>query len=253
MTGTAQHEARRLIRRTADGADVGAIVFDPQRIPQPDDGWFDPAHWGAAATPVTQGGRGAAWLIEASSGPMVLRHYRRGGWAARISRDRYWWHDEDTVRSVAEFRLTAHLYAAGLPVPAPLAAAYWREGGSYRAAILLQRLPNAQSLASLLQTDADWPWPATGALLARFHRHGLDHADLNATNILFDATQAGWLIDFDRCRMRSGAGPTHWRQRNLQRLRRSLHKLRGPRSLAQVDARFRQLQLAYAAAMEQTA
>lgn len=251
MTGTVQHEVRSVIRPTANGSDMGAIVFDPRRIPQPDEHWFDPEHWGDAATSVAQGGRGAAWFIDAPSGPMVLRHYRRGGWAARISRDRYWWHDEDSVRSVAEFRLTARLHAAGLPVPAPLAAACWREGGSYRAAILLERLQNVQSLASLLQADADWPWPVAGALVARFHRHGLDHADLNATNILFDITQAGWLIDFDRCRLRTIGESMQWRPRNLQRLRRSLHKLRASQSPAQVDARFRQLQQAYVTALEQ--
>ena len=250
MTGIVQHEVRIPTRHEANDATVGAIVFDADRIAQPDSDWFDPEHWGDAATPVAQGGRGAAWFIDVPSGPMVLRHYRRGGWAARISRDRYWWQDEDSVRSIAEFRLTARLRAAGLPVPAPLAAAYWRESGSYRAAILLQRLQNVRSLASALQDEADWPWPVAGALLARFHGYGLDHVDLNAHNILLDTAQGAWLIDFDRCRLRSASGPTAWRQRNLQRLRRSLHKLRGPRPVLQVDVRFQQLQLAYRAALE---
>lgn len=250
MTGIVQHEVRIPIRPAANDATVGAIVFDADRIPQPDSDWFDPQYWAEAVKPVVQGGRGAAWFIDAPSGPMVLRHYRRGGWAARISRDRYWWQDEERVRSIAEFRLTARLHAAGLPVPAPLAAAYWREGGSYRAAILLQRLQNVQSLASALQDDADWPWPVAGALLARFHGHGLDHADLNAHNILLGAAQAAWLIDFDRCRLHAAGEPTAWRQRNLQRLRRSLHKLRGPLPPPQVDMRFQQLQQAYRAALE---
>lgn len=243
MTGIVQHEVRIPTRHEANDATVGAIVFDADRIAQPDSDWFDPEHWGDAATPVAQGGRGAAWFIDAPSGPMVLRHYRRGGWAARISRDRYWWQDEGSVRSIAEFRLTARLHAAGLPVPAPLAAAYWREGSSYRAAILLQRLWQTRSLAAALHEQAPVPWSATGQLVARFHRHGLDHADLNAHNILFDGRGQGWLIDFDRCRLRGSA--RGWRERNLQRLRRSLQKVRGGRSVADIDSGFALLQQAY--------
>jgi 3-deoxy-D-manno-octulosonic acid kinase len=63
--------------------------------------------------------------------------------------------------------------------------------------------------------------------VARFHRAGLDHADFNAHNILFDATGHGWLIDFDRGRIR--IPETRWRERNLARLQRSLLKLRGAR------------------------
>ena len=48
----------------------------------------------------------------------------------------------------------------------------------------------------------DAPWEATGRLVARFHRAGLDHADLNAHNILFDGAGQGWMIDFDRGALR---------------------------------------------------
>ena len=42
------------------------------------------------------------------------------------------------------------------------------------------------------------PWEAAGRLIARFHRAGLDHADLNAHNLLFDDAGNGWMIDLDR-------------------------------------------------------
>ena len=61
-------------------------------------------------------------------------------------------------------------------------------------------------------------------MLARFHRAGLDHADLNAHNILLDAAGNPWLIDFDRSRRRADGS---WRQSNLDRLARSLAKLSG--------------------------
>ena len=61
-----------------------------------------------------------------------------------------------------------------------------------------------------------------GALVARFHREGVWHADLNAHNVLI-APGGLYLIDFDRGRLRDVA--EGWRLANLQRLRRSMLKL----------------------------
>lgn len=241
-----------------DGAPVderpvdGAILFDPTRIPQPCPNWFDPAHWGRRAQAVEVGGRGGAWFVDASFGPAVLRHYLRGGMAARVSRDRYVWQGEARTRSFAEFRLTETLYRQGLPVAQPLAASYTREGAFYRAAILLARLQEVDTFATRVAAQgADAPWAQAGRLIARFHRAGLDHADLNANNILFDAADKGWLIDFDRSRLRR-QGDT-WRQNNLARLQRSLQKLRGERARSAVEADFARLYEAYETAMERDA
>ena len=90
------------------------------------------------------------------------------------------------------------------------------------------------------------PWEAVGQLVARFHRAGLEHADLNAHNLLFDGQGRGWMIDFDRSRLRIPA--SGWREANLLRLQRSLRKQRGGRALGEVDAAFAQLRAAYDAA-----
>ena len=58
--------------------------------------------------------------------------------------------------------------------------------------------------------------------MARFHRAGVWHADLNAHNILVAESQL-YLIDFDRGERRPP--DETWRIANLQRLRRSLVKL----------------------------
>jgi 3-deoxy-D-manno-octulosonic acid kinase len=54
------------------------------------------------------------------------------------------------------------------------------------------------------------------------HRAGVDHADLNAHNILLDSQGVVSVIDFDRGRLRS---PGSWRNANLLRLHRSLGKI----------------------------
>lgn len=222
----------------------GAILFDAVQLRQADPRWFDPALWGERAQPVRGSGRGGAWYIDASHGPCVLRQYLRGGWAARLSRDAHLWRGANRARSFIEFRLLRELLRHDLPVPRPIAASYVRRGMLYRASILLERLVDVRSLGDLAAlSPRDAPWADTGRLIARFHRAGLDHADLNAHNVLFDGEGRGWLIDLDRGELRIPATP--WRTRNLMRLKRSLLKLRGARGASEVEADFATLRSAY--------
>lgn len=227
------------------GRGAGSILFDRTQLRQADPRWFDPQAWGPRAVPVSGSGRGGAWFIDdTSNGPTVLRHYLRGGLVAPLNRDRHLWRGANRARSFVEYRLLRELLRRGLPVPQPIAASYVRDGLTYTAAILMERLVGVRSLADLAAADpATVPWAETGRLIARFHREGLDHADLNAHNILFDAGGHGWLIDFDRGVLRIPA--TRWRERNLKRLLRSLLKLRGERSREDVENDFARLRRAY--------
>lgn len=204
---------------------VGAIVYDPALLPRVDAGLFDPAQPGAAA--VAAGGRGAAWFVATAAGAAVLRHYRRGGLAARLSREGYLWQGAQRTRSFREFRLLQALRALALPVPTPLAGAYWQRGGGYRAALLTLRISSARSLGQRLDAEEEVPWAGVGRCIAAFHRGGACHADLNVDNVLLDAGDGCWLIDFDRGVLRPPA--LGWQRANLARLRRSLRKRLGAR------------------------
>ncbi|SEK73489.1 3-deoxy-D-manno-octulosonic acid kinase [Pseudoxanthomonas sp. GM95] len=240
----AAFDATEVLVPYREGRGYGAILFDRERLRQAEAHWMDPSSWGERARPVDSGGRGGAWFIDAPFGPSLLRQYKRGGMAANISTDRYLWRGANRTRSFAEFRLTRVLLAKGLPVPRPLVASYVHEGLTYRAAILMERLPDVRSLADrYLEAGSEAPLEAAGQMIARFHRGGLDHADLNAHNILFNTRGEGWLIDFDRGVLRIPA--TRWREANLARLKRSLLKLRGARTPEQVEADFVRLRAAY--------
>ncbi|MBW8374083.1 3-deoxy-D-manno-octulosonic acid kinase [Stenotrophomonas maltophilia] len=237
-------DATEALTPCRDGRGIGAILFDREALRQAEMSLFAPAHWGERARPVGDGGRGGAWFVDAPFGHAVLRQYLRGGLAAKLSRDHYIWRGANRTRSFAEFRLMRALRAQKLPVPRPIAAFYMREGLRYKAAILMERLEGVRSLADrALVAGRGAPWEETGRLIARFHRAGLDHADLNAHNILFDANGHGWLIDFDRGVLRIPA--TRWRERNLKRLLRSLIKLRGERSHDDVEKDYARLRRAY--------
>jgi 3-deoxy-D-manno-octulosonic acid kinase len=208
---------------------TGAMLSDPAclgNLPQnAADSLFDPEFWRARheLQDVT-GGRGSAWFIASGTRRWVLRHFRRGGFIARIVRDAYVWAGEARVRSFAEWRLLDLLTQRGLPVPKPVAARYSRSGLCYRCDLITQRIVGAEPLSALLGQGAvsESMWHAVGAAVARLHRAGVDHADLNAHNILLDIKGVVSVIDFDRGRLRA---PGAWTPRNLQRLQRSLVKI----------------------------
>jgi 3-deoxy-D-manno-octulosonic acid kinase len=173
-------------------------------------------------------GRGAAWFVSTGAHRWVLRHFRRGGCIARVSPDRYIWTGEARVRAFAEWRMLAALSGLGLPVPKPIAARYRRTGFRYRCDLITQRIPDADTLSAVLAAApiSEPVWRGIGAAIARLHRAGADHADLNAHNILLDRHGAFSVIDFDRGRLRQARrGRSAWMQSNLRRLRRSLEKI----------------------------
>jgi 3-deoxy-D-manno-octulosonic acid kinase len=210
----------------------GGILYDASRIVKAGDELFDRDYWSAQrAIEEVSGGRGAIALLRAGDERWVLRHYGRGGWITKFSRDRYVWSGEARTRSFAEWRLLAELRRRALPVPAPVAARYVRQGFTYHADLITEYLPDVNTLADSITNHAlaEDRWRAVGGALAAFHREGVHHADLNAHNILLDVDGVGprvHVLDFDRGRIRD-RGP--WEGAVLARLRRSLEKIRRQR------------------------
>jgi 3-deoxy-D-manno-octulosonic acid kinase len=210
--------------------------------------WFDVSRYGANALPIGVGGRGDAWYVEGPFGAGVLRHYRRGGLMARLSTRHYLWLGERHARCVREIDLLEALVAAGLPVPAPIAGAWRREGLFYRAALLMARVPVRADLMSLVHEDVvRAPWEAVGTTLARFHRFGAHHPDLNARNVLQRTDGGITVIDWDRGT--AGHAPGRWCEDELARLERSLMKYRRHVTPAQVAEGMARLRAAWREAM----
>jgi 3-deoxy-D-manno-octulosonic acid kinase len=203
------------------------ILYDAGLVDQSGDPLFEPDAWRARGElGIAAAGRGTTFFVHRPQGDWVLRHYCRGGLVARLSRDRYLWWGLEVTRPWREWRLLAALHELELPVPRPVAARVQRHGLLYSGDLITERLP-AKPVSSLASTSARVPWGEIGSCIRRFHDVGVYHADLNAHNILVDEEQKPFLIDFDRGRLRS-EGP--WKGQNLQRLRRSLDKLKAQRT-----------------------
>jgi len=202
-----------------------AVVYDSSLLddPGPDD--FSVDFWRSRnAVKGEAVGRGSAWFIEAPHGPVVLRHYLRGGWAATFSRQNYFFTGVSNSRPFREYHVLVELYEKGLPVPRPVAALCQHHGVISTGAIMTACITPSRTLADIFSggDTIEGIWTGVGACIRQFHDAGVWHADLNARNILLDADHTVYLIDFDRSRFNPG-NPVDG-EGNLNRLKRSLQK-----------------------------
>ena len=222
-TVTAHWALGKEVRRTEVGSSV--MLYDASRVINFVPAWFESDFWHRhSALEGSAHGRGQVHIFRSGERRYVLRHYRRGGLVRRLIADSYLWRGEQASRPFREWSLTYYLHRAGLPVATPIAARARRRGLLYSGDLITELLPETQSLAQAMAAGplSALQWESIGRCLRRFHDGGVDHADLNAHNILLGAGNAVYLIDFDRCRLRK---PGLWCDSNIARLRRSLEKI----------------------------
>lgn len=176
-----------------------------------------------AVSLATGSGRGQAQQLALNGRDVVLRHYRRGGMVARFNPDRYARSDPRDSRAMREFSLLRWMVARGLPVPVPVAARQQLVGKSYTADIIVGMLPNTRNLVQRLSEAplSETHWIAVGQAIRALHDAQVFHSDLNAHNLLLDNEGRAWVVDFDKCDVRSKG---EWKAANLERLKRSLRK-----------------------------
>lgn len=201
-----------------------AAIYDAGRYDAFDARWFDQTYYrehGAMLHSTT--GRGGVLMLERSSETWVLRHYHRGGVVARFIYDHYLWTGLERSRAFREWRLLARLHDLELPAPRPIAARVVRQGPIYQADIVTTFIGGTRPLSMFLRDGDvhDEQWIGIGKMVRDFHRHGVDHPDLTAHNILLAGHQA-FLVDFDNAKLRA---PGQWQRWGIGRLERSLRKV----------------------------
>jgi 3-deoxy-D-manno-octulosonic acid kinase len=136
-----------------------------------------------------------------------------------------------------------------LNCPTPIAAMLDKTGLYYQADIISTKIPYAQDLYHLLlekSLTAD-VWQKIGQAIAEFHNQQIYHHDLNIHNIMLDAENRVWLIDFDKCAIKQG---NNWKESNIARLKRSFEKEKRLRNIQWQLPNWKILMSAYNAAAE---
>lgn len=189
-------------------------------------------------------GRGTTWFIQLPSTQAAIRHYHRGGLLGKLIHDHYIFTGWEKTRSIAEYHLLNHLADNGVHVPRPIAARAVKEGPTYRADIISEKVANARDLVDILQSSSltDQQYIEIGKQIKKMHSQQVNHSDLNIHNILLDKHNKVWLIDFDKCYFQDGEA---WKQSNIARLKRSFLKEQKKRSIHYQESHFTALLSGY--------
>lgn len=168
-------------------------------------------------------GRGTTWFVSTNILEAALRHYRRGGLLGKLIKDNYLFFGWCNTRSFKEFQLLSLLSNRGVNVPRPIAARAIKSGISYKADLLSEKISHSKDLFSILLTDklSSAMYKKIGIEIRKMHDEQVNHIDLNIHNLLIDKDDKVWIIDFDKCHVKSGE---NWKKENISRLLRSFNK-----------------------------
>jgi 3-deoxy-D-manno-octulosonic acid kinase len=207
---------------------TGAILFDQSIIRNISEDMFGPAGWPHVEPVVGElrsGGRGQTLFVGNVPRQFVLRHFVRGGLIGKLVHDSYFFGGADNTRPFLEWRMLAKMAEKNLRVPRPAAARFCKRGPFYTADIITVRIQGVRALSERI-AEQDWGeefWQAIGVAIHEFHDCGVYHADMNAYNLQIDNNGVLWMLDFDRGRL---LPPGAWQQETLERLHRSLQKVK---------------------------
>jgi hypothetical protein len=187
-------------------------------------------------------GRAPAYAMSLDGcGSVVVRHAMRGGFLGKTGTDLFL----PPTRGLRELVNSLRLRLAGVPTPEVVAIVSYRAGAVLRRSdVATREITESHDLAVVLKemadpADRDSCLRATGRLLASLARAGAHHPDLNARNVLisWDADEGAraHVLDVDRIRFHVPGDPMVERA-NLERLERSLAKLKGLGLLSITDA-----------------
>lgn len=204
------------------------IIYDSELVGADCEKFFD-REWLARHCDSCAPKRGQAVMFSYRNRAFVYKRYHRGGLPGRLIKRSYWYRHLEETRMWREFHLLDRMRSMGLPVPRPVAARCEKLSSlTYGGELVTEKIPDSQSLTEML-SRAPLPaeaWSKVGRAVAGFHREQVFHADLNASNILLTKDGRVFLVDFDKSEIRASLS-TRAAEANLQRLHRSLCKLRG--------------------------
>jgi 3-deoxy-D-manno-octulosonic acid kinase len=166
-------------------------------------------------------------------GPVVVKHYKRGGLIGRLIKRRYlkW----GKTRGQLEFELLQKVRSLGINVPEPLLYAN-RGHWFYRAWLVTREIKEPLSLARLSLIDEKRARRAMTSVTEQISRlidHGIWHVDLHPGNVVIDQKDRVFLLDFDKGQVCQG-NKTKLRDRYISRWQRAVGKHGLPKMLSEM-------------------
>jgi hypothetical protein len=195
-------------------------------------------------------GRATAYGISLGTGcgNVVVRHAMRGGVLGKTGSDLFL----PPTRGLRELVNSLRLRLSGVPTPEVIAFVSYSAGQVFRRSdVATREIPDSHDLSVVLREMQDKEHrdaclKAAGKLLVQLARAGAHHPDLNARNVLITWESEGaraHVLDVDRIRFHMPGDPMV-AQANLDRLKRSLQKLRERESLEVSDSEIDSLAVA---------
>ena len=145
-------------------------------------------------------GRNRALEISYQNNSYFLKHYARGGFVSKISKDRYIFSNLASTRSLKEYNLLKQMYEDDLPVPKPAAFRVIYNRFTYKTDLLTCKVPNQGTLYQMIVNNKmnDVLWQSLIKTLIFFLEKNIYHFDLNSKNIILSEDNKFFLLDFDK-------------------------------------------------------
>ncbi len=180
------------------------------------------------------GGRTAATPAQLDGiGPVVIKHYRRGGLLRHFNKRLYF--KIGKTRAQLEFELLDTVGKLGVNVPQPIAFAYCGRL-FYRAWLITREIQQPLSLAGLSLQDEE----KTGRIMvsvikqvSELIQNQILHVDLHPGNVVLDAAGKVYLLDFDKGKVYHG-NRQKLKNRYLARWQRAVNKHGLPKVLTEM-------------------
>ncbi len=165
-------------------------------------------------------------------GPVVIKQYRRGGLVRYFIKQRYL--KLYRTRAQHEYELLDRVGAFGINVPQPIAYAYLGRL-FYRAWLVTGQISQSMTLARLSLNDEKKAGIAMASVIEQISsliRNDILHVDLHPGNVVIDAEEKVYLLDFDKGSVYHG-NRQKLRNRYLTRWQRAVAKHQLPDILSQ--------------------
>lgn len=170
------------------------------------------------------GGRTAVTPVQLEGvGPVVIKHYRRGGLLRHVIKGHYL--KVGKTRSQREFELLDLAASSGINVPQPIAYAH-RGRLFYMAWLVTRAIRQPLTLARLSVLDEKKCTAAMQSVIeqiAALIQNDIWHVDLHPGNVVLDEAGTVYLLDFDKGRP-GQANRQQLKNRYLTRWQRAVRK-----------------------------